>query len=427
MSIVNCDGSKGGILRFNTRDLGFTFFVFLVLCAPLRGFYLYYMVVSLLVIGFSIKTVPSLVNRFTIPFLLLSAFLLFAALLRTVIIGRENVRDYIEVARFVPIVLLYASIYKWREMRVERILDAAFLYLCIDIGVSWMQFVGVDVLGISRLIQLLYSSELHAGVLGLTHRALGLSPGPGQHGAILFTLAVAMLFGGFTASRRRWIYLSGFVMALMGILLSQSQTAFVVTIAIVLGMLGAFLLSRDARHRRNAAIILCLFAVSSVYVFTLIATRFRYLFTLFAYGLGRTSYTAREDKWDIFLSKSLEHPWWFPFGWGKAYFGSASGAMDSDLLYIFCVYGGLVSIVFATVLFVFFFGSLRDLLIRRRVDDLRFLLFALLLGGVVFSWPNAFFIVPNIMVLISLFHACWWWDRVRKSRGHRMPMIVAEM
>ena len=67
---------------------------------------------------------------------------------------------------------------------------------------------------------------------------------------------------------------------------------------------------------------------------------YKYLWTLFETGLETHSYTAREDKWLMFLDKAFdEAPLMFLIGHGKAFFGQDSGAMDSEYVFFICIYG----------------------------------------------------------------------------------------
>lgn len=413
--------------KISVSYLAYTTFILVSLLIPLRGFYLYYILVSVLIVGFSINCLPQLVNRFTIPFLLLTAFVLWGALLRSFAFHGTNPRDYIEVARFMPVILVYMGLYKWRRLRMESIVDAAFIYLLIDGVVSFLQYTGQDFLGVAGLASHLYSAEHHyIRALGISHRALGLSPGPGQHGAILFILATVMLYGTFTLRSRSLACLLGWMVAIFGVLLSQSQTTFVVTVAIILGVLFSFLFRGTRRQQKKAAVLLSIIGISSVYVFALITSHFRYLFSLFIYGLGRSSYQAREEKWMELFSKAMEQPGWILVGWGKDYFGAVSGAMDSGLLYIFLVYGITVFSIFVFFLVRFLVSSFRKVIIRKNAGDYRFLLFFLMLGGLVYSWPGAFFTSPNVLLFLALIHAASWWQQVHYSAGHAQRSRSAE-
>jgi hypothetical protein len=378
--------------------------------APQRQLQIYYVVVAVLLIGFSLNRVPRFVNRLSIPFIVLTVFVLFGALLRSIVFGGGNPRDYLEAARFLPLILVFASPFRWQRLRIEALVDAALAYLAIDVVLSLLQIGGLDPAGIVSRLERIYSSPTHLETaLGISGRALGLSPGPGQHGAVLFVITTVMLYGLLILPNRKIRCLLGFLVGIVAVLLAQSQTAFVVTIAVSLGLLGLFVVRGDRRSRRVAGLLLAAFAVSSTYVVAVIATRFRYLFLLFVYGLGRSSYHRRQDRWADILGRAFEHPAWLPLGWGKDYFGSVSGAMDSDLLYIFSVYGAVVFAIFLVVIVRFLWNTLRNVILRGSLSDHRVLLFCLLLGGLVFSWPNAFFTAPNILLLLAIVHGTWWW------------------
>jgi hypothetical protein len=403
-------------------QLTYTAFLLVLMLAPQRQLHLYYLIVTVLVVGFSINRIPRFVNRLSIPFLLLTGFLLFGALVRSIAFSGGNARDYLEVARFFPVILVFATPFRWRHLRIGAVVDAALAYLAIDAVISVLQITGLNPGGLVTRVGRIYSSSTHLeSALGISGRALGLSSGPGQHGAILFVITVVSLYGLLTLPARRIRCLLGFLVGLVTILLAQSQTAFVVTAAVVFGLLCVFLVRGDRHGRRTAGLILAGILGSSAYLITVIAVRFHYLFTLFVYGLGRSSYQHRQEKWADILGRAFEQPWWLPLGWGKDYFGRVSGAMDSDLLYIFSVYGAIVFAVFLILLLGFLWNTLRKVILRGNLADYRVLLFALLLGGLVFSWPSAFFTSPNILVLLALVYASWWWE----SQEPRAPRPTA--
>lgn len=400
-------------------------FLFVLMLAPQRYLQVYYVVVAVLLIGFSLNRVPSFVNRLSIPFLVLTAFVLFGALVRSIAFGGGNPRDYLEAARFLPLILVFASPFRWQRLRIEALIDAALAYLAIDIALSFLQIGGLNPAGIVSHVERFYSSTTHLQTaLGISGRALGLSPGPGQHGAVLFVITTVMLYGLLSLPHRKMRCLLGFLVGLIAVLLAQSQTAFVVTVAVTFGLLGLFVIRGDRRGRRVAGLLLAAFAVSSTYVVAVIATRFRYLFLLFIYGLGRSSYHRRQDRWADILGRAFEHPGWLPLGWGKDYFGSISGAMDSDLLYIFSVYGAVVFAIFLIVVLGFLWSTLRNVILRGSLTDHRVLLFCLLLGGLVFSWPNAYFTAPNILLILAIVHGTWWWGQ--RPAGVPIESLTAE-
>jgi hypothetical protein len=355
--------------------------------------------------------VPKVLNGPVKLLVALTSFVLFGAFLRTIAFVGPNPRDYIEAARFVPLILIYSASGAWRRLRIESIVDAAFAYLTLDAVASVLQFTQRDLFGFNAVVTRLYSAEYHySSALLISRRALGLSPGPGQHGAMLFLLAVLMLYGIFAVRSRLVICLLGFSVAVVSVLLSQSQTAFVVTTAVAIGILILFLVRGDLRSRLLSGVLFAVGGVAAASLIVVVASKLRYLFTLFVYGLGRSSYVNRQQKWHDLISLTFDRPLWFPVGWGKDYFGPISGAMDSDLLYIYCVYGIVVFGAFWFLLLRFLGLTLRRMIAARQIGSSRVLLFFLLLGGFVFSWPNAFFTSSNILVILVLVHMIAWWE-----------------
>jgi hypothetical protein len=391
--------------------LTFTVFVLLVLIVPFKSIYIYYIAVCAVLVGFTLGT-PRVQHRIAMVFAALVLFVVAGALLRTIALPDRNPRDYVEAARFVPLILIYTSMYRWRGLRLESLVDAAVIYLMINGFVSVLQFLQVDLFGVSRVVSQVYAADHHTGrALLISRRALGLSPGPGQHGAILFVLGTLVLYGALTLhGRRSFVCLIALIVALGSVLLSQSQTAFLVTLAVMLGMLCYHLLLGEPRSRVLSGIVLGAGLISAGTIFATIAAQFRYLYTLFVYGLGRSSYVIREEKWETLLSSTFEAPGWAPIGWGKDFFGPLSGAMDSDLVYIYCVYGVIVFAAFLGFVIWFLGGTFGRMVSRRTQSGHSVLLFFLVLGGLVFSWPNAFFTSPNILIILALIHASSWWE-----------------
>lgn len=383
------------------------FLLFLLLVPP-RNLYLYYVVTSLAILGFTLG-VPKVLNRPAKLLIALTTFVLFGAFLRTIAFVEPNPRDYIEAARFVPLILVYSASGAWRRLRLESIVDAAFAYLMLDALASVLQFTQRDLFGFNALVMRLYSSEHHyESALLIARRALGLSPGPGPHSAVLFVLATVMLYAMFVLRRRLLISLLGFLIAIASLMLSQSQTGFAVTGAIAVGVLTFFLFRGPLRNRLLSGVLLVGIGAAVASLLVVIATQLRYLVSLFVYGLGRSSYLNRLEKWQELIGLTRERPWWFPVGWGKDYFGPISGAMDSDYVYMYCVYGALVVGAFAIIVFHFLATTLRQML-RGSVRGYRGLLFFLVLGGTVFAWPNAFFTTANVALVLVFIHiaSCW--------------------
>jgi hypothetical protein len=120
--------------------------------------------------------------------------------------------------------------------------------------------------------------------------------------------------------------------------------------------------------------------------------------TLFEQGLGRSSYQARETKlWEI-LNMAFEHPSGFFIGWGKSYFGILSRAMDNEHLYIFTVYGPIIYVIMIGYLVKLFFNAFNE------TDRYKQTFIILMLLGVPLAWPNTYYTVPKIMMILLIYY-----------------------
>jgi hypothetical protein len=316
-----------------------------------------------------------------------------------------NFRDYVEIFRYLPITICFLRPTAWKNIKPENFIDASLVYCTIDGIISFFQFIGLEVPIIQRLLVSLYYNEVHFTIsLGESNRALGLSPGPGQHGTMMLLFYIIFLCDSFLYNRRPVLNFVGVIGSLLIIILAQVQTAFV-SIAIVTPLViisSNFSNNKSVRYR--AYIILAIFTCLLVWLFAFsgFLQNFAYLNSLFEQGLGRSSYQIRLKMWSKFFDMTREKPQWIISGWGKDYFGSDSGHMDSDLVYIYCIYGLIFASAFFLSIIYFSATFLRELNKNISQYPFRSTLFFIILSGLIMSWSLSFFIDIKVINSVGL-------------------------
>ncbi len=359
------------------------------------------------------RTKNSIYSKLTIY---LSCFIFFTSGIRFITSFDVNFRDYLEGLRYLPLLLIFLALNKWKKLKLENLIDAVFVYLLIDALVSYLQFNSLNLYGIKNAVQLIYNSDHHYRIsLGIANRTLGLSTGPGDHGAIIFVVFIIMICGLFLLKTRKTISIIGTVISFLVILSSQSRTVFVAMSLSSLTVVSFLLIKRSQASKFIVRGILVTVGGLFVVFFNKIndfLENYRYLSTLFTRGLEINSYVAREEKWTLFISATQEKFYWLPIGWGKDFFGQSSGAMDSEYIYIYCVYGVLVFTIFVGLLIKFFFSTAFKLLLSSSLVNYKynFLLFVIMSGGIVVSFTSSFLLDQRISYLLALITAAKYWE-----------------
>lgn len=412
MRDLKIDSYRVGMQKVRFSEFPLYLVLFAALLVPTRLFEIYHLVLiagSLLLLavyGFSIMR-----GAFFYCSLIFFMLIIFSIMIGIFVYETNPVRNFSEIIRFVPVLIVlsaFARLHVWDA--VKTLTNVFFVYAVICFIVSIAQFLGY---GYVDPVTSLYGSSLHIDVsLGISSRALGLSSGPGQNGAmmvVLFTFSLGqMLVGRYGFKLIAIAILSAFV-----IFLSQSQTSFVVLVGIViysmlfaLGKLSGELKARAVR----LFFILIAFAVGFIMLY---AENLRYLFSLFSLGLERNSYQARELKTNAFFEGSIDNVFAMLFGHGKDFYGSASGAMDNEYMFLFGVYGlsSLLMILMFYAFVIFGVWFQRESIIRNSVVLVSLNL--TVVAGVVMAWPNAFLLDPRVLFILSC--CCVLYLRERKS------------
>ncbi|WP_213946554.1 hypothetical protein [Litoribacter ruber] len=282
------------------------------------------------------------------------------------------------------------------RFKINELATIFFIYLIIDVLVSFSQFLH---LGPGSFFANIYGSAAHIErSLGLSSRAMGLSSGPGQHGSILALFYVFFLYLLIYTDVNKFRNIFSVFLALIGILLAQSQTSF---IAITLGTIFIIfysIVNGTVKERRTSLVvfILLLFGASSIFIIFL--DELRYLYSLIELGLERNSYQVRVGRTTYVWSLATSTPLLLLIGYGKDFFGTLSGAMDNEYLYIFFIYGFFVGILFVLAIIIFVIKVLWQ---RSQYPKHYLMIVFTFLIGLVIAFPTAFFTDPRLIILMT--------------------------
>ena len=167
-------------------------------------------------------------NIYSKLILSLILFILIGSVIRFFTSFQVNFRDYSEAIRYLPISLIFLSMERWKKIKLEKLIDAIFVYVLIDGFVSYLQVTNLDLLGIKNIVRVVYNANHHyQRSLELSNRSLGLSGGPGDHAAIVFVVFMIMMAELFLSKERKIICSIGAVISFLVIVSSQSRTVFV--------------------------------------------------------------------------------------------------------------------------------------------------------------------------------------------------------
>lgn len=316
--------------------------------------------------------------------------------------GTEPIRNSTELIRFLPILLLMASIRRVSPtIALNCLVNVFFVYTICNLTVSYFQTKEIAVI---QYVTSIYSAPLHIeNSLAIASRALGLSTGPGPNGAIMaviFAFSISQSLIGENKIRPMiTAALSFFV-----VVLAQSQTAFIVAVfgfAYIMVLATLFL---DMKRKYLAFIYIVLAVPTAIVIIMKNADQFKYLFTLFSHGLERNSYQARLSKNDRIFELIVDNPFTIIFGHGKDYFGPVSGHMDNEYVFILGVYGLIATLV----IFIFYLYVIISPLVHgpRLFITKKFLfpLHVIVLMGMIMAWPSSFLLDPRLLFIVSFLY-----------------------
>ena len=346
------------------------------------------------------------IDKNTLLLIYLITFILLSACIRYMTVNSNNIdfRDFYELGRFMPI-LVIMMYRKSLYIRENNLIIALFTYVVVDVLISYMQLNDIDYMGLKEIATVLYNNQHHADTsLLLSHRALGLSDGPGPHGGML-SLVFAIMICLAGKVKNQLISLMAFITALLcivGITFSQSRTSFAVIIASLVIFMVVKIIYGSKKEKSYC--IGSLLVIGSAFIIALpfivdLMQDYKYLFTLFEYGLENHSYTAREDKWMFFIMEAMDNPEYFLIGHGKTYFGADSGAMDSEYVFVLCVYGVLVSTILLIVLYNIIAKCVKGIM---KGYSQAIMMFIVTISGLICSVANSFWSDTRVLVLYAI-------------------------
>jgi len=391
----------------------YTLFLVLLMIAPFKNLYIYYIIVMCIVVLFTFRTKSS----WNLSAQVLGAFILYIttmAAVRSAYFTELNYRDYVESFRFVPLLYLLLKRDYFQKITYDSIVKACWVYLLIDGAVSMMQYANSKILGIVDIVRTLYTSEgfFAKADMFLLHRTPGISFEIAGHGAVLMSLTIVMLSAIMNKTSSKLLSYLGFIVCILLLIMNQSRTAFVAT-GVALILYSLYYVAFGNLSQRGKLIMLCviLFSVSAF-----IATNYRsvlykvpYLLKLSDANQTAAATAGRFRKWARFSDAAWQNPWLMIPGWGKHFFGRASGGFDNDYLYAFYVYGPSVLICF--LLMGASYG-LKVLLNCRKyvLRNFEMAFFFVLLGGAIIASATTYFLLPQIVFLLYFLYCGRYWE-----------------
>lgn len=323
----------------------------------------------------------------------LIVFIWISNLIRSLAFADFALRDYIEVIRFIPLLLLLISGIHFSFHSLKKVF---FIYVSIDLFVSMAQFLS---LGFGDIFTSIYGSSFHVDAsLGISLRALGLSSGPGQHGAIMSFFFIFYLYDFLYGRSMRIVTILGLVFSLLAILLSQSQSSLIGIVVSSLLMIGYTLFNGEGNEKKNSILAFALLITGGMTFLYVFLDELRYLYTLVELGLERNSFQRRLAKSDMVWDMALSFPSLLLLGFGKDYFGTLSTAMDNEYLYVLFIYGFLAGAVFLALAFFF----VLKVLFFKHGFPRHFIMNAfVIILGLILAYPASFFTEPRIIILLT--------------------------
>lgn len=376
-------------------------FILLVLFVPTNSFYIYYgsLFVGLLFLAWGSRGV--FLWRKEVVALLLGSmfFLLLTSFFRVSYFS--NTEDFKEVIKIIAffVVLLFGV--QLRRKDLEFIFS---IFVVLNFCFSLSQYLGLYSFGVRELTEL-YNAKHHVDV-SLSYaspRAIGLSAGPGQQsviGLFFFSYFLVLYFFGGGGYRRLFLCL----IALFGILLSQSKTAL---ISMAFGSLIVsilFIVHGRSRERFLILFVMSLFSCGALLLYDEAIRFFPEYARLFEQGQNVSSLQSRYGNWAKMLEVfSVENSLLFYFfGIGRSgleSYGVNDLPYDSDYVYILVNYG-----LFGVVLFSLFLGwfLVRAFIFFSRESIYGKILTVVLVYAVFSAVALNYFFEPRILILLAV-------------------------
>lgn len=376
----------------------YTYLILFLLLVPSKNNIIIILISSILIFLFpgSTKLNKNIYFNFGIFMIL---YILFSSFIRFFITLSSNYRDFQESMRFLPVILIFARIEEYKNIKIENFADAMFVYLIFDGVVSYLQHIKSNIFGINQLILKFYNSDYqHSISVQLNNRAIGLSPGPAQHGALLALIFIIMLNIFILYDNRKILSVIGSFLSFLIILSSQSRTSFVAIIVVSVILFGYYIFKGLRIQKFKIIIIFSIAIILGLYVIQ----NYVYLLSIFNPMTRDRAIDIRLSMSNNFINDAFKKPFWLIFGYGKDFFGKSSASMDNEYTYIFLVYGIFISLLLIRILIKFLIFTIKLGKQNFTKYYINLILFFITLTGLIIAFPAAFFIDIKILIMICL-------------------------
>ncbi len=371
-----------------------TFLLTLILFLPVVNFEIYLIIIFIFSLVFIIinnkKLKKHIIGQISILITLIFIYLLIKFLFF------ESIDDYKEILKLIVFGIVFYSL---KDIKFENIEKVFLAYVFFDFMITLFQFYKIDFV-LFDFISALYNSSAHAISLDYNSvRALGLSPGPGQHGALglfIFTFFITLI----VFEKYKFCRIIGLLSSLLVIIFSQSKSAVIGLIFILISISFFSYFSKNKEAKYFVSSSLGLTAIFFIVFLDNILLYFRQYQKLIELGLGTSSFQARIDKWTEMINPVFNEPLLFLLGPGRSYLdyiGIKNSVFDSDYIYVFINYGFIV--LFITLFLIITF--LTKFLINFKLISLesKILFFIVLVGCITGISINFFFHMKILLIL----------------------------
>jgi hypothetical protein len=334
-----------------TNNTYSVFILALILFVPAARFDFYYVAII------SVTCVVAVMQRRLLiesgfPRLLLFYFLglIIFALGKSLVF--EKIYDLKELFKILIFIMIFSTT---RFMKLESFQTVLLCYISADLAISVAEFSHFSN-SLTEFVSDLYHAPNHAAFaenIGSV-RAMGLSPGPGQHGSLSLVLFVFFVTC-YIFDKKTKVCLLGGVFSLMCLFLSQSKTAI---FSLVLFLIIFIVFFTFIRRFGGFVKILLVLTLSGFFIINsqewIFATFFE-IQRISESGLAVTSLLHRFSLWDQQISGVLQSNFVLVlFGAGRGYLDFISiyhNSFDNDYVYVFVQFG-VVGFIIAISLFL---------------------------------------------------------------------------
>ncbi|WP_126841758.1 hypothetical protein [Idiomarina tyrosinivorans] len=370
-------------------------FLIIALFFPYKKIELYFLTSSVFLLFSFMVVLPHLNKISLFPVVILFLVSISAAV--GVFFEGGTVRNLSEIVRFIPLLLMFLTLPSL-NVKTRNLVKILVFFSVANAGLTILQVLHVPYVD---FITSIYASENHQKVsLGVSSRGLGFSQGPGQNGAI--AAACLSIFLPYILNRdyvgKIPLLKTATTASLLSIILAQSQTAFLVSLGIIIYSLIYYFIKYPESRKKAAA--LGSLGMSFFFGFLWYMWDYlSYLVSLFTLGLERNSFQTRIEKSETILNSLFNEPYFFITGVGKDYF-QYSSAMDNEYLFVWGVWGGFVLLIY---IFIIFYFNLKIWNRRPKSNEHCSLAF-LFCSGAVLAYPTSFLSDGRLMFLVTIFY-----------------------